>query len=124
MRTISTTPYEADEQRALMAWVRVSAGRYPELQALYHIPNEGKRTHRQGADLRRQGMSKGVPDLCLPVPRNGYGALYIELKRKRGGRLSDDQRRWLDLLNRLGNRAIVCKGWEEAARELRRYLEG
>ena len=26
------------------------------------------------------GVKAGVPDLCLPVPMNGYAGLYIEMK--------------------------------------------
>jgi len=65
-----------------------------------------------------------VPDLCLPVPRGGFHGLYIELKRLRGGRLSEQQRAWLDALGKQGYAVAVCKGWEEAAETIQRYLEG
>lgn len=43
----------------------------------HHSPNEGKRTPRQGADLKRMGMKPGEPDL-----RIGYQgrADFIEMK--------------------------------------------
>lgn len=100
------------------------ANRYPELSLCFHIPNGGSRDPREAHNLRMQGVKPGVPDICLPVPRNGYAALYIELKRKSGGVLSDNQRVWLKALNRAGNRAVVCKGFDEARTEILEYLRG
>ena len=50
--------------------------------------------------------------------------MYIELKRLRGGRLSEQQRAWLDALGKQGYAVAVCKGWEDAAETILRYLEG
>ncbi len=118
------TPYEADEQRALMDWAALQAGAHPELRLLYHIPNEGKRLGGAGARAKRQGLRKGVPDLCLPVARGGYHGLYIELKRRRMGRVSDAQRDWLCWLGAEGYRAVVCYGMDAARNEILRYLRG
>lgn len=116
-------PTESQEQRALFEWAARMRGKWPMLAAMYHIPNEGYRSPVTGARMKSEGMRKGVPDICLPIARGKYNALYIELKRTVGGRVSDDQRAWIDLLNAAGNRAVVCRGWEEAAREITRYME-
>ena len=116
--------YEAQEQRALFDWAAYAQNRWPELGLLYHIPNGGSRDPREAHNLRMQGVKPGVPDICLPVPRNGYAALYIEMKRKSGGVLSDNQRVWLKALNRAGNRAVVCKGFDEARETILEYLRG
>ena len=115
-------PTEAQEQEALFRWAAYAVGRWPQLRLLYHVPNEGRRSVAGGARLKAQGMKPGVPDICLPVPVGRYAALYIELKRKRGGRVSDEQRGWIEALNRAGNRAVVCRGWDEAREEIVRYL--
>ena len=117
------TPTEAQEQEALFRWAAFAVGKYPEIKFLYHIPNEGKRSIRNGAAMCRKGLKKGVPDLCLPVPSKKYHALYIEMKRK-GEKPSLQQLGWIDNLNLLGNRAVWCQGWEEAAKEIERYLKG
>lgn len=124
MANRNVTPRESDEQQALFRWAAYAAGTWPELRCMYHIPNEGQRTARTGARLKLEGLRAGVPDICLPVPRGGYGALYIELKRTKGGALSDSQRQWLDALNAAGNKAVVCYGWDAARAEIERYLEG
>jgi hypothetical protein len=48
--------------------------------------------------------------------------LFIEMKRTKGGRTSEEQREWIAELNKAGYRAVVCKGWEEARDEIMKYL--
>lgn len=117
-------PTESQEQQWLFKWAAYESARRPELMMLYHIPNEGKRARHTGARMRAEGLKKGVPDLCLPVPRGDYHGLYIEMKRRKGGRLSEDQRGWIDALNRMGYRAEVCQGWQDAAEMIEEYLKG
>ena len=118
----TTLPTEGTEQQALFDWAAYQKRKYPELECMYHIPNEGKRSPQAGAKLKRMGLSPGVPDICLPVARGGYSALYIELKRTKGGNLSDKQRAWLGRLNKWGCLAVRCDGWEQAKRVIKGYL--
>lgn len=116
-------PLESTEQKTLFGWREWAKGKYPELALLYHVPNGGSRNPIEARHLREEGVMPGVPDICLPVPNSQYAALYIELKRRRGGRVSDDQRGWIAALNRVGNIAVVCKGWEEARDVILEYLK-
>lgn len=115
---------EAQEQEALFRWAAYSLVKYPALELLYHIPNGGSRNPVEAYSLKMQGVKPGVPDICLPVPSGRFTALYIELKRRKGGRVSEAQRVWIAALNRVGCRAVVCKGWDEAREEIERYLGG
>lgn len=90
---------------------------------MYHVPNGGSRNKIEAARLRAQGVKSGVPDLCLPVARGGNHGLYIELKRRRGGRISEEQVRWIDGLLEQGYAAAICKGWQEAASVIIDYLQ-
>lgn len=121
---VMPAPLEEQEQKWLLKWAELNTAAHPELALFYHIPNEGKRSYRAGKELVEQGLKRGVPDNCLPVPKGKYAALYIELKRKKGSKVSDEQRGWIDALNRAGNRAVICYGWEEAAAEIMAYLKG
>ena len=82
----------------------------------------GSRNKIEAARLRAQGVKSGVPDLCLPVARGANHGLYIELKRQRGGRISEEQVRWIDGLLKQGYAAAICKGWQEAASVIIDYL--
>ena len=123
-RMIQYIPTEAEEQKVLMSWATLYSQRgFPELSLLYHIPNGGKRNKSTAGKLRAEGVKPGVPDLCLPVARNGYYGLYIELKRTVRGKTSKEQEHWIRALTEQGYRCAVCRGWEEAKAELCKYLE-
>ena len=113
---------EAGAQEALFNWAQYQYERYPELELLYHIPNGGKRDARTAANLKRQGVKAGVPDLHLPVARGGYHGLYIELKVG-SNKPTPLQKKWLSNLNKQGHLTVVCYGWQEAAEQLINYLE-
>jgi len=108
------TPYEADEQKALMEWVGWASGRYPELKMAIHIPNGEFRPIKTGRKLKAMGVKSGVPDMMIPAPRRGFSGLFIELKRIGSGKLSADQKWWIERLQEQGYRAVVCFGWEDA----------
>ena len=116
------TPHEAAEMTWLFQWIGYASAVHPELWLAFHIPNEGLRDPRTGHNLKIQGMRPGVPDIMLPVARGIYHGLFIELKRKKYGRVSEEQAIWIDRLNRVGYRAVVCAGWEAAKGEILRYL--
>lgn len=118
----AVVPTEHSEQVALMQWVRMAIAKHPELGLLYAIPNAAKRSPRLAAHMKAEGLRSGVPDLCLPVARGGYHGLYIELKRRKGGSVSVEQKTWIDLLNQQKYKAVVCHGWEMAQVVLRAYL--
>lgn len=117
-------PLESEEQITLFEWASLQVGRYPELRFLYHVPNGGSRNKAEAARLHAEGVKAGVPDLCLPVARGGFHGLYIELKRTKGGRASENQKAWLERLQEQGYCAVICKGWEEAAETIKKYLTG
>jgi VRR-NUC domain len=114
---------EALEQAALFQWAAVASIHHPELALLHAIPNGGHRHKATARALKSQGVKAGVPDLCLPCARGGYHGLYIELKRRKGGTLSLDQRWWCSVLAEQGYHVAVCRGWESARQELLRYLD-
>lgn len=111
-----TEATEAQEQQAVVEYCELA--HIP----VFHIPNGGWRHEHTGAQLKRQGVRPGVPDLCIPVARGGFHGLYIEMKRAKGGRLTEAQRGWLDLLRRQGYCAECCHGAGEAIDLLRRYM--
>lgn len=81
----------------------------------------GKRDKRTAVALKRQGVKAGVPDICLPVARNGYHGLYIELKAGKN-KATKSQEKWQVFLNSQGYYAVICYGWHEAAKVIEEYL--
>lgn len=113
---------ELAEQQTVLEWAQWQRGKYPELDLLYHIPNEGKRSAANGAVLKRAGLKKGVPDLCLPVAKGSFHSLYIEMKKDKKSKPSREQREWLEKLNAAGNLAVVCHSADEAIQTIKEYL--
>jgi ribosome modulation factor len=113
---------EHRHQTILFRWAEALCGARPELDLMYAVPNGGKRDPVTAAKLQQEGVKAGVPDICLPVPRKGYAALYIEMKTPTG-RVRADQQIWMDRLEAQGNRALVCFGWREAVEVISQYLE-
>ena len=87
---------------------------------IYAIPNGGARNAVVAMKMKNEGQRKGMPDLCLPVAKKGYHGLYIELKKK-GGRVSPEQREVIARLNANGYLAEVCFGAEAAIELLKDY---
>jgi hypothetical protein len=120
---ITKTPTEGEEQATLFHWCEMVKGKYPELQLLFHIPNGGERRKSEAARMKAEGVKAGVPDLFLPVARVTYHGLFIEMKRRKGGRVSDEQREWIGNLLANGYAVEVCRGWEEAKDAIENYLD-
>ena len=97
---------ERDLQTAVFQWRDMQLGVYPELAFLYASLNgqyaAGHRTE--------PGLTSGVPDLHLPLPRRGYHGLWIELKAGKN-KPSASQTRRLDWLNANGHYAVCI--WDD-----------
>lgn len=119
---------EHAEQVALFRWAALASAAHPDLRLLFAVPNGGARSKATAGRLKAEGVRAGVPDICLPVPRHGYGALYVELKRpwapgRAKGALRPVQRDWLAALQEAGNAVAVAYGWIEARDVIEGYLQ-
>ena len=115
-------PTEHQEQCALFEWAAWQEGVWPELRLLHAIPNGGKRDIRTAARLKAEGVKPGVPDIFLPVPKDGKHGLYIELKRSRGGTVSKEQEAWIRALSAQEYVCAVCHGHREAIKIITDYM--
>ena len=114
---------EAREQQTLFEWAEMMSYLKPELRLMYHIPNGGSRNEREAANLKRQGVKPGVPDVCLPVARGDKHGLYIEMKAK-GNKPTEKQEQWLSALSKQNYATAVCYSWEDAVEVITKYLGG
>lgn len=119
----SAVPSEGVEQATLFSWAKMQEHKWPELRLLFHIPNGGSRGKVEAARFKAEGVKAGVPDLFLPVARGKYHGLFIEMKRIKGGRASDEQKAWIAALQKQWYVADICRGWKEAADLITWYLE-
>ena len=128
---MARTPSEQQESIAFAAWLRKQekAGHL----TFTHVPNEGRRPGREGANAKAMGMRKGFPDYLVvatfeadwPSPATPR-VLAVELKRRDappgepwGVRISQahlrpEQAQWLELLSSFGLECRACAGSRDA----------
>ena len=96
---------EHQEQVRFVTWLET---KYPK-HKVFAVPNGGKRNRIAAMKLKAEGVRPGVPDLFIPSLK-----LFIEMKKPSGGRVSPNQKIWLDYLSESGYSAEVANGFEEA----------
>ena len=110
--------HEHHEQMALFQWMSYK----PELKIAFAIPNAAKRSLRLAAYMKAEGLKPGVPDIFIPIARQNYHGLFIEMKAVKRGRLSDYQREYHYRLHENGFKVAVCYGFDEAKKEIEEYM--
>lgn len=114
-------PLEDDEQIRVIEWCDGSES--PSgAEEIFAIPNGGTRNKREASKLKRTGVRSGVSDLMLPVPVGAFHGLFIEMKRKKGGRLSQDQKCFLYRMAGRGYSCAVCHGADQAIEAINEYF--
>lgn len=114
-------PSEEQEQRVVVRWLELHGVLF------CHVPNGGSRRRVEAAIFRGLGVQPGVPDLLIfdpPPAAPDRRGTALEMKRRKGGRLTDLQRRWLEALQARGWYAAVCHGADEALAVLQRLGYG
>lgn len=111
---------EHAEQSAVIDWRDAMVAQWPELKYLHAIPNGGKRDVVTAVNMKREGVTRGVPDLSWPLARHMYHGLYIEMK-VHPNTPSDEQTDFLNWLSSQGYCALVCYSAEEAIEALKWY---
>lgn len=119
-------PSEHEIQCAVINWRDTMGHLHPALKRLHAIPNGARVSKGVAGKLKAEGLTAGVPDLFLPHPRKmGWGryyGLYIEVKTEKG-KVSKEQRDWIQYLRKAGYRAEVCRGVDDTIDEICDYLE-
>jgi hypothetical protein len=88
---------------------------------LLAIPNGGHRDVRTAAKLKAEGVKAGVSDLLLPLRRDGFFGLWLELKAP-GKVPTKEQHAWLRRMARAGYRAEWRDSWADAAAVIADYV--
>lgn len=110
-----TVPTEHEEQREFIKEFRRG---YPGV-LIFAVPNGGYRGKVQAGKLKAEGVTRGIPDMYIPEWR-----LWVEMKRQKGGVLSQDQKDVIKYLESIGDKCMVTKGWEDAMEQIKLYRSG
>lgn len=118
-----------EEHNIQVACVRWFAMQYPQYRGLlFAIPNGGNRNLVTAAKLKAEGVTPGVADLLLLVPKVSYSfnsqisGLCIEMKTKRGSQ-SQAQKEWQKKVEAAGYRYVIVRSVEQFIKEINDYLK-
>lgn len=125
---MTSTFNETEDQVHLrvVKWLRLVL---PNQHLLHHSPNEGNRHINFKTKLRRMGTQSGWPDLELFVndgwflPGVDWAPIFIELKRTKGGRLSDNQKALAEQFWALDYYWFCCNSARSVRAELIKLIE-
>lgn len=105
-KTIMPVPTEAEEQKVVIQYLDLHGYKYTS------IPNSTYTTSiKQKINNKNMGLRAGFPDLVTIVDGQ---FIAIEMKRQKGGVVSQAQKDWIEALNNAGVPAIVARGAQEA----------
>ena len=85
------------------------------------VPNGGKRDVREASRMKQEGVVAGVPDLFVLL--DGGRIIWIELKTRKGGRVSAVQHAVHEEFESRGQTVIVGKGAKDAFDQFTSILE-
>ena len=115
-------PTEEEEQTTFVQWLGVKKLKFTAIpNSTYTLSWNQKRKNKA------TGVRKGLPDLLIIIPENtrssNGGLIFIEMKRRKGGVVSPEQKEWIAALNGVMNvEAWVCRGADEAIKTMEKHI--
>jgi len=115
----TTSTFAATEEAIHKRVIQYLDSVLPPESLYHHSPNEGVRHVNYKLKLKAMGFQSGWPDLELFLPADAFlpgvpaAPVFIELKRKRGGNVSDNQKRIGANLQALGCYWTVARSVEQ-----------
>jgi len=108
-------PTEHDEQMAVVQYLELRNIKFTS------IPNSTfTKSWKVKKRNKEEGLRAGLPDLFIIIKNK---PLFIEMKREKGGVVSEYQKEWIEAINKCsGIKAYICKGFEEAKKIIDKYL--
>lgn len=100
------TPTEHQEQVKLCEWLDLKRIIY------FAVPNGSYKGKASAGIFKSEGLQSGVPDVVVFLENK---IVFVELKRIKGSKTSDQQLFWIDKINSYGYaKASVCFGADMA----------
>lgn len=124
----TNVPLEDDEAVVFADWLR--AMQIPHTHIANEIGGSTRVAKVRALKAKRMGQTAGVWDyeIFLPIKNidgdiDAYQEMRIELKRAKGGTVSEAQKKWGEIYQLSGIPCAVCKGAEKAIEFVKNYLK-
>lgn len=72
--------------------------------------------------MKRRGLTPGVSDVVLALPRGQYHGAFFELKRDEDAHVSNEQSSFRNRMDERGYYAVIACGWESLKSHVDHYL--
>ncbi len=89
---------------------------------LFAVPNGGSRNKIEAANMKRQGVTSGVADVILLIPKKGYCSLCLEFKTSTG-RQSDEQKEFQRQAEACRSKYVIVRSAMEAIKVMKEYIK-
>ncbi len=105
---------EYEEQKCVVKYLELIGAKFTS------IPNSTyTNSPAQTAINTASGLRSGLPDLFIIINKQPF---FIEMKRKKNGVVSENQKAWIEKINECDCiKAFVCNGFEEAKLIIDKY---
>ena len=114
---MNNIPLEQDECIILVEWLELLGD---EILEFSHTAQETyTKSWRQKTKNKKMGVRPGVPDYIVVTKK---AVLFIEMKRKKGGRVTEAQERWLEAIHKAGGEARICYGFDDAKKFIEEFI--
>ena len=117
---------EFNEQLDVVKWFKET---WPEAASSLRVSlnglnlGGGKKAAIMISQMKSQGMVIGEADIAILIPKSPYGCLLLEHKASDSAhKLTDDQVKYLDYHNSIGNCAVSTRGVEAAKAAITTYM--
>ena len=109
-------PSEDKEQEVFINWFRLTYKNF----FIFSVPNGGIRNIYEAGKLKKTGVTAGIPDLIILMPNKGI--VFLEMKKQKGGKLSEYQANFIKKCKSLGHIALVGYGASDASEKILKEL--
>ena len=115
--------HDNEEARIQSEFFRLVPLFFPKLpdRLLFAVPNGGSRHKIEAANMKKQGVKRGVADVILQIPKKGFASLCLEFKTSKG-RQSKEQEEYQRQVEMAGSKYVVVRSVEQGINELKKYL--
>ena len=110
-------PSEDREQEVFVSWVKLTHKDF----LIFSIPNGGSRNKIEASKLKRTGLLAGIPDLIVLMPNKQI--VFIEMKKRTGGKISPIQKTIIKIIEKLGFTVLIGYGFLDIKDKFEQYLK-
>lgn len=112
---------ESAIQREYFRYIRCRRATNWKYEFIHSIPYGIRATIGLAMKIKAEGLTEGIPDVCVPCPSQGYHVMYLEFKT-RYGQQSKAQKRFQKYCKMVGNKYVVVRSAIDAIRVTEEYL--